>query len=145
MNGLASLLSIHNRQWLNPLISHLPLSRRVCHIMIRTRCIGISAACSARRRQYGCSITTTSAHRQSGEARRSSGKRTRREKSARVRLCCTIPQQVGVSRNRRPVSAGHTQNYGCLTSICGSVCSDNICFLYIPTGRSFSWRARSQP
>lgn len=65
-NGFANPLSTPDRHRLGPLISHRPLSRRVCRTMIRTRCIGISAACSARRRLHGCSITTTSGHRQSG-------------------------------------------------------------------------------
>ena len=109
-------LSTSDRHRLSPLISHRPLSRRVCPTMIRIRCICISAACSARRRQCGCSISTVSVHQQSGAVRLSSGRRTNREKSARVRLCCTIPRLVAVSRNRRPVSVGHTRNSACRTS-----------------------------
>lgn len=141
----ANPLSIPDRHLLNPLISPKGLSELLCRTMIRTRCISISAACSERRRQRDCSISTVSAHRQSGAARRSSGRRTRREKSARGRLCCTIRRQGGGSRNRRLVSAGRTRNYGCRTSICGSVCSASTCSLYIPTRRSFWLRVRNPP
>ncbi len=76
---------IPNRHRSSPLIFPTGLSMLPCRTMIRTRCIGISAACSERRRQCGCSIFTTSAHRQSGAARRFSGRRTNRGKSARER------------------------------------------------------------
>ena len=76
------------------------LSRRVCSIMRLTRCIGISAACSVWRRQHGCSISTVSAHRPSGAARRSSGRRTMQGVLARERLCCTIHRLYAASRSR---------------------------------------------
>lgn len=100
---------------------------------------------SVQRRLCGCSIFTVSAHRQSGAALRYSGRRTNRGKSARGRLCCTIRRRGGASKNRKPVSAGHTRNYGCRTSICDSVCSASTCFRYIPTGQSFWSRAKSPP
>ena len=134
-----------DRHRLNPLISPTGLSVPLCRTMIRIRYIGISAACSVQRRLCGCSIFTVSAHRQSGAALRYSGRRTNRGKSARGRLCCTIRRRGGASKNRKPVSAGHTRNYGCRTSICDSVCSASTCFRYIPTGQSFWSRAKSPP
>ena len=43
------------------------------------------------------------------------------------------------------MSARHMRNSTCLTSTCGSVCSDNTCSRYIPTGRYFWSKAKSQP
>ena len=113
------------------------LSRRVCSIMRLTRCIGISAACSVWRRQHGCSISTVSAHRQSGAARRSSGRRTMQGVSARERLCCTIHRLDAASRSRSSRSVRRRWTCWELTSIRPRNCSDiptcAICHNTIPT------------
>ena len=71
-----SLLSAPDRHRSRPLIFPTRLSVPHCRTTRLTRCIGISAEYLVRRRRPDYSIFTVSAHRQSGTARRSSGRRT---------------------------------------------------------------------